>query len=656
MPKLRQVVLALVVSVSLPLSFSIAASASSSGSGGSSGSSGPIKPNWETPRAGRWFMTGRAITASPAQPRVLLPATPSCDGTFNAVTVPTGTQNSFLVATAAISSTDVWAVGYTNVSSTTSDIPITEHWNGTTWSSVAVPNPAGGSGFPADLFAVTAIASNDVWAFGSYATDSSFDSVAFSVHWDGTSWTMSGAQPGNPSFGQPTGFNLNFLLGATSLASNDVWAVGFYENGVNYQELAEHWNGSVWSVIPTPNPAVAINQFNSISAFSTSDIWAVGSRSNSYGTSTTPIPFTSLAEHWNGATWSVVGTPNEAGVNEIAGVVSLEGGHALGVGYGMSSTTTPAQSEAWDLLSAGGSTNSAQNGPGTGSNILESVDRSGAGVWAVGFSRATTTSPRQTMVRAATWNASTHTLTWGGLGAGDNPSTSNNVLFAVSAVSPYVFWAAGYAADNSGFAQPLTEGYCALHFTASAPPAGTMSGCGVPITVTVQNGSNATVAGYRGTVQFSSTDGAAILPRNYTFTSSDAGSHTFTVTFNTLGPQSVTVSDVAMPFTVPATSASGSVIKGVCQAPAGTPGARGGVLQGPPGTPGPRLIAVTPRTSARTSMEEESTTAATSATVAETTSQTPAVSVTSVGPAAVSASPAASWWQALIALLLGIRW
>ncbi|MBI4948047.1 hypothetical protein HY844_00620 [Candidatus Berkelbacteria bacterium] len=51
---------------------------------------------------------------------------------------------------------------------------------------------------------------------------------------------------------------------------------------------------------------------------------------------------------------------------------------------------------------------------------------------------------------------------------------------------------------------------------------------------------------YRGTVTFSSSDGQAILPGDYTFTAGDAGIHTFTnsVTLKTVGEQSVTATTV----------------------------------------------------------------------------------------------------------------
>src|SRR5208337_3750890 len=66
------------------------------------------------------------------------------------------------------------------------------------------------------------------------------------------------------------------------------------------------------------------------------------------------------------------------------------------------------------------------------------------------------------------------------------------------------------------------------------------------ITVSAETVGNQVFAGYRGTVQFTSTDRGAgvVLPANYTFTAADNGVHTFTgLRFVTSGTQSVTATD-----------------------------------------------------------------------------------------------------------------
>src|SRR5262249_54182286 len=45
------------------------------------------------------------------------------------------------------------------------------------------------------------------------------------------------------------------------------------------------------------------------------------------------------------------------------------------------------------------------------------------------------------------------------------------------------------------------------------------------------------------TAHFTSSDGAAALPADYAFTAADAGAHTFSVTLNTAGTQTITATD-----------------------------------------------------------------------------------------------------------------
>jgi hypothetical protein len=68
---------------------------------------------------------------------------------------------------------------------------------------------------------------------------------------------------------------------------------------------------------------------------------------------------------------------------------------------------------------------------------------------------------------------------------------------------------------------------------------------GVPtqVKVVALDANDQVVAGYTGTVHFTSSDGSAVLPADYTFLASDHGSHTFMVTFNTTGPQTLTATD-----------------------------------------------------------------------------------------------------------------
>jgi len=84
-------------------------------------------------------------------------------------------------------------------------------------------------------------------------------------------------------------------------------------------------------------------------------------------------------------------------------------------------------------------------------------------------------------------------------------------------------------------------GQPATHFSVSAPPSA-IADSALSFTVTALDAGNNTVAGYGGTVHFTSTDGAAVLPTNATLT---AGTGTFSATLMTTGSQTITATDTA---------------------------------------------------------------------------------------------------------------
>ncbi|MFO0880995.1 MAG: VCBS repeat-containing protein [Gemmataceae bacterium] len=80
-------------------------------------------------------------------------------------------------------------------------------------------------------------------------------------------------------------------------------------------------------------------------------------------------------------------------------------------------------------------------------------------------------------------------------------------------------------------------------FDVSGYPA-TTAGDANSFTVTVRDTIGQVATGYAGTVYFSSSDVQAGLPASYTFTATDAGTHTFAATLRTAGLQSIAVRDV----------------------------------------------------------------------------------------------------------------
>ena len=63
-----------------------------------------------------------------------------------------------------------------------------------------------------------------------------------------------------------------------AVSANDIWAVGeFLDPSLNeYQTLTEHWDGTSWSVIHSPNATTGHNYLTGVTALSTGDVVAVG--------------------------------------------------------------------------------------------------------------------------------------------------------------------------------------------------------------------------------------------------------------------------------------------------------------------------------------------------------------------------------------------
>jgi hypothetical protein len=99
-------------------------------------------------------------------------------------------------------------------------------------------------------------------------------------------------------------------------------------------------------------------------------------------------------------------------------------------------------------------------------------------------------------------------------------------------------------ADSSGASVSVLLGQpnAATHFQVSAP-ASVTAGTPFTVTVTALTAGGQLDAVYTGTAHFTSSDGKAVLPADYTFTLADAGSHTFTVTLNTTGSRTVKATD-----------------------------------------------------------------------------------------------------------------
>src|SRR5713101_5480671 len=131
-----------------------------------------------------------------------------------------------------------------------------------------------------------------------------------------------------------------------------------------------------------------------------------------------------------------------------------------------------------------------------------------------------------------------------------NPATSDFHLHAGSPAIDAGVTLAQVPVDADGIIRPQGMAYDigAYEFPVTTrlqivAGSSTTAGSSFSLTVTALGNGNNTVAGYTGTVTFSSSDPKAALPANYTFTAADAGVHTFFVILRTAGSQSITVND-----------------------------------------------------------------------------------------------------------------
>jgi hypothetical protein len=140
------------------------------------------------------------------------------------------------------------------------------------------------------LGAVAGSSPRDVWAFGDFLPDAKNSNqdatLTFAEHYNGTNWTV----VRTPN----TGVNFNSFYGGT--ASNGwAWAVGEYLNS-QFQDraLLEVWHAGKWTIARIPQPGSLRDMLFGASALSPSDVWVVGDREGGNGV------FGTLAEHWNG--------------------------------------------------------------------------------------------------------------------------------------------------------------------------------------------------------------------------------------------------------------------------------------------------------------------------------------------------------------------
>lgn len=217
---------------------------------------------------------------------------------------------------AAVSSSNIWAVGYSYGSPRPPlGRTLIVRWNGTVWRKVPSPNSGSGDNRLDAVATIPGTKPARLWAVGSYwRTDDALQTLI--LRWNGGAWRKL------PS---PEGEVLDdfySLFAVTALSRTDAWAVGAagdWPPGF----LIAHWDGRAWTRVEGPHSLLDGDILNGIVAVSRTNVFAVGSQVTYDAGSQT------LAEHWDGSAWAMSPTPNVlSGIedhNRLAAVARVHG-------------------------------------------------------------------------------------------------------------------------------------------------------------------------------------------------------------------------------------------------------------------------------------------------------------------------------------------
>jgi Phosphoesterase family len=237
-------------------------------------------------------------------------------------------------------------------------------------------------------------------------------------------------------------------LGAVAASGpDDVWAVGNFlpdqatTNNDATLSLANHFDGRTWSVVPTPNAGPNFDTFFAAAA-SAGRAWAVGVRLDS------AFQDRGLVEAWDGAKWSIVNVPQPGSQRDIffgASAASPADVWAVGDQEGANgkfeTLVEHFDGTKWSVVPSAN--------PGSTGNHLYGVRAVGPDdVWAVG-QQLGTTNPDHTLVEH--WNGSK----WSVVPSAGSGSASG-MLFGVT-VGDAGVWAVGETDDQTAGARPLIQ-------------------------------------------------------------------------------------------------------------------------------------------------------------------------------------------------------
>jgi hypothetical protein len=208
-------------------------------------------------------------------------------------------------------------------------------------------SPAGGAvspsvaAMPGELHGVWCGSASDCIAVGDYWPPAHGFGEALIERWNGSTWSIVPSPSPPPVFAH-TGAELD---GVTCVSAADCLTVGFYKFSRNQPgeiPFSGHWNGSKWSPVKVPGPSGASSAaLSAVSCVSATDCWASG-----WADSKT------LTEHWNGSKWAVVPSPSPSPVpgddSVLAGMACPAAAECWAVGLDVPSDAVGTLTEQWN--------------------------------------------------------------------------------------------------------------------------------------------------------------------------------------------------------------------------------------------------------------------------------------------------------------------
>jgi hypothetical protein len=197
------------------------------------------------------------------------------------------------------------AVGATKTKIGASSQAVADRWNGSTWTALEPPAPAGA--LRSGLSGVSCTSPTHCVAAGYYLATAASQTRALIETWDsGTGWTI-----GSPDMPVVNNFPQHTSV---SCATASACMVTYGDWG---EALARWWNGKAWAApaFVAPTPRSQVTSVYGVSCPTSTSCTAVGTFDYSSGSG-------ALVQSWNGSKWTVVAAPKPAGGDGALAAVS----------------------------------------------------------------------------------------------------------------------------------------------------------------------------------------------------------------------------------------------------------------------------------------------------------------------------------------------